>query len=67
MQATESERELVPLKWAKGRVCAVNAGLTPPCIPVICAGEIISDSAICALANAKNTFGLTDGKAWVVK
>ncbi len=67
LQATESERELVPLKWAKGRVCAVNAGLTPPCIPVICAGEIVSDSAICALANAKNTFGLTDGRAWVVK
>ncbi len=67
LQATESERVLVPLKWSKGRVCAVNAGLTPPCIPVICAGEIISDSAICALANAKNTFGLTDGKVWVVK
>ena len=67
IMATESERELVPLKSAKGRVCAVNAGLTPPCIPVICAGEIISEGAVYALANAKNTFGLTDGKAWVVR
>lgn len=67
IKATGSERELVPLASAKDRVCAVNAGLTPPCIPVICVGEIVSEGAISVLANAKNTFGLTDGKVWVVK
>lgn len=67
LKATESQRELVPLASAKNGVCAVNAGLTPPCIPVICAGEIISEGAVYALTNAKNTFGLTDGKVWVVK
>lgn len=67
IKATESERELVPLASAKDRVCAVNAGLTPPCIPVICAGEIVSEGAISVLANAKNTFGLTEKNVWVVK
>lgn len=67
LKAAESERELIALASANDRVCAVNAGLTPPCIPVICAGEIISEGAISALTNAKSTFGLTDGKTWVVK
>ena len=57
----------MPLAFAKGRACAADAGLTPPCIPVICAGEVITDGAIYALSNAKSTFGLTDNRVWVVK
>ena len=67
LKATECARELVPLAFAKGRACAADAGLTPPCIPVICAGEVITEGAIYALLNAKSTFGLTDNRVWVVK
>lgn len=65
--ALKNSRELVPLKFAAGRMCAVNAGITPPCIPVIVAGELITDAAIKTLSAAKNTFGITDGNVWVVK
>ena len=65
--ALKHPREKVPLKRAAGRMCAVNAGVTPPCIPVIVAGELITDEAIKTLSAAKNTFGLTDGNIWVVK
>lgn len=67
LKATECARELVPLAFAKGRACAADAGFTPPCIPVICAGEVITEGAIYALLNAKSTFGLTDNRVWVVK
>lgn len=59
--------ELISLQDAAGRMCAKNAGVTPPCIPVVVAGEIISPQAIKALAAAKHTFGLYDGKVYAVK
>lgn len=59
--------EYIPLAQSVGRMCAGNAGLTPPCIPVTVAGEIISEAAAKALAEAKNTFGLKDGMIKVVK
>lgn len=65
--ALKNKRELIPLKRAAGRMCAVNAGIAPPCIPVIVAGELITDAAIKTLSTAKSTFGLTDGNVWVVK
>lgn len=59
--------ELIPLENAAGRMCAKNAGLTPPCIPVVVTGEIITAAAVKTLSEAKATFGLTDGKISVVK
>ena len=46
-------------------MAACNAGLMPPCIPVVAAGEIISEEAARALKGA-HTFGLKDGKIQVV-
>ncbi len=65
--ALKKKRELIPLEKALGRMCAVNAGITPPCIPVVAAGEMITDDVIKVLTSAKATFGLSDGKIWVVK
>lgn len=62
-----SEKEFVPLADAAGRICAGNAGITPPCIPVIIGGELITEEAVKLLLSAQNTFGVTDGKVAVVK
>lgn len=59
--------EYVPLTDAVGRMCARNAGLTPPCIPVVVTGEIVTAAAVKCLSSAKTTFGITDGKICVVK
>jgi arginine/lysine/ornithine decarboxylase len=48
-------------------MCAENAGITPPCLPVVVAGEIISVQAAELLMSAKNTFGINSGKIKVVK
>ena len=66
LNAVKSEREYVPLDCSEGRICARNAGFTPPCIPVICAGEVINRQAINAL-NGGGVYGLNDGKIAVVK
>ncbi len=60
-------REYVPLNEAAGRVCAANCGVMPPCIPVIVAGERVTEQAIAALKGGGGVFGLTDGKIAVVK
>lgn len=65
--ASSKEREKIPLKSAEGRICAVSAGITPPCIPVIVAGERITKEVIEVLSTAKDTFGIADGRIWVVK
>ena len=67
LYAYRQKTEWVLLKEAAGRMCADNAGITPPCIPVIIAGEIISEQAVQALTKANATFGVTDGKIKVVK
>ena len=56
----------MPLDKASGKMCAQNAGIAPPCIPVIAAGEIITDEALAILASAKNVYGLENGKIRVV-
>ena len=66
-QALTGKRELISLSTAEGRICAVNAGITPPCIPAVVMGERITKEAIKVLSSAKTTFGLADGKIWVVK
>lgn len=65
--AFKGKRELVSLQEALGKMCAANAGITPPCIPVVVAGEIITKEVIKVLSNAVATFGTVDGKIWVVK
>ena len=64
--ALKQNHALVPLSLAAGRMCAQNAGVAPPCTPVIVAGEIISDAAVKILTNADNVFGLENGKIRVV-
>ena len=65
--AINSKRELVPINTAEGKICAVNAGITPPCIPVVTAGEIITKEVIKVLSSAKSTFGMDGDGIWVVK
>jgi len=67
LYALKHKCEYIPLKEAAGRMCAVNAGITPPCIPVVAAGEIISKEAVAVLSGGKKTFGLVGGKIPVVK
>lgn len=67
LYALKAESELVPLEQSVGRMCAENAGITPPCLPVLIAGEMITQKAVDLLKSRKNTFGLTDGKIKVVK
>lgn len=61
LSAVNSEYELVSLEEAAGCVCARNAGLTPPCIPAVIAGERITEEVCALLKSAKSTFGLYDG------
>ena len=67
LYALKSGREPVPLKDALGKISATNAGITPPCIPVVAAGEIITKEVIEVLSSSKSTFGLDGDKIWVVK
>ena len=64
--AKEQESEWVNLKDACGRICALNAGVFPPCYPVITAGEVFDNSVIDALL-VKNTFGKENNKVKVIK
>lgn len=65
--ALNKPNEWIDLGLSAGRMCAKNAGVTPPCVPVVVAGEIITPAAIRALTGAKTVFGLDDGKICVVK
>ncbi len=66
LYALRQPAEYVPLDKSVGRMSACNAGLMPPCIPVIAAGEIITEAAVKALSGG-HTFGLCEGKIKVVK
>ncbi len=65
--ALRKQSEWVELDDAVGRMCAKNAGLAPPCIPVVVTGEMVTLAAAKTLSQAKSTFGLKDGKICVVK
>ncbi len=65
--ALRKQGEWVELDDAVGRMCAKNAGLAPPCVPVVVTGEMITLAAVKTLSQAKSTFGLKDGKICVVK
>lgn len=67
LKAVGAEAEYVPLRSAAGRICAENAGVTPPCFPVVAAGEEIGREAVQILGGGRNTFGIVGGKIKVVK
>ena len=67
LYAYRQKYEWLPLKSAVGRMCADNAGITPPCLPVVIAGEIVSEQAVQALTKANSTFGVVNGHIKVVK
>lgn len=58
-------RAWVPLFESEGKTCAQNAGLFPPCIPLLREGEKITAAAIERLAAGKNTYGLSEGKVLI--
>lgn len=59
--------EYVSLEASIGRMSACNAGVMPPCIPVVAAGEIITEDAVRALITAPHTFGVENGNIKVVR
>ena len=67
LYALKSPCEWMPLELSAGKMCAESCGITPPCMPIVIAGEIISERAVQILKSGKNTFGLMDGKIKVVK
>lgn len=54
--------EYLPLKEAVGKICAEEAGIFPPSLPVIRKGERITKEAADRLENAVHVFGLKEGK-----
>ncbi|MCD8309341.1 MAG: aminotransferase class I/II-fold pyridoxal phosphate-dependent enzyme [Clostridia bacterium] len=66
LKALAAPYEYVPLGMAEGRVCAANAGVSPPCVPVVAAGEIITKNVIEILGGSSHIFGVKDGKIRVV-
>ena len=65
--ALKKNSEWVNLDEAAGRMCAQNAGLTPPCIPLVVVGEMITDEIVKILSHSKNTFGIKNGQICVVQ
>lgn len=51
----------VPVKESAGYTCAEEAGLFPPCVPLVKKGEIITERIAARLTLADNTYGLQDG------
>ncbi|MDE6411999.1 MAG: aminotransferase class I/II-fold pyridoxal phosphate-dependent enzyme [Clostridia bacterium] len=54
--------EYVPLSESVGRVCAEEAGIFPPSLPVVRKGERITKEAVSRLESAVHAFGLKEGK-----
>ncbi len=67
LYALSQPAEYVLPQEAVGRMCACNAGLMPPCVPIVAAGEMISEEAAKLLGGNEHTFGLSGGKIKVVK
>lgn len=66
--ALSAEWEEVELVNAENRISAVNAGIYPPSVPVLLAGEWISRNHIKYIINTgSDTFGISGGKIKVVK
>ena len=68
LESANSKRiELVPLENSAGRISACNFGLFPPCFPLVLSGEEITENIVNIMLNAKETFGVIDGKVKVLK
>ena len=67
LYALKRQSEWVDLEKAAGRMCAKNAGIIPPCIPLAITGEMITEETVKVLSQTKNTFGLKNGQICVVK
>ncbi len=65
--AVKRPPEYILLEKAEGRMAAANAGLMPPCCPLIVAGEKITKQHIQILSGARSTYGLVQGRILVVK
>lgn len=61
-QAHGGETEYLPPDKAVGRICAMDAGIFPPSLPVVKRGERVTEAAAVRLKAAVHTFGLRDGK-----
>lgn len=59
--------EFLSPELAVGKIAAKNMGRTPPCFPIIVAGERITEQALQQLLQAKHTFGMQNGKLPVLK
>ena len=63
-EAFEREKELIPLKEARGRICGELVGAYPPGIPRFCPGELIDSEGIEELlenqAQGASLFGLQE-------
>jgi arginine/lysine/ornithine decarboxylase len=63
-EAFEREKEFIPLKEARGRICGELAGAYPPGIPRFCPGELIDSQGIEELlynqALGASLFGIQD-------
>lgn len=57
-EAANAPFEYVSAERAVGRIAADNAGVFPPCYPVITAGEQITAEVVEILKKSKNTYGL---------
>ena len=64
--SSDNRCEYVDLPSALNRVAAANAGLFPPCYPLITCGEVFDNRVIAALSG-RNTFGVVGGKVKVLK
>lgn len=67
LYALKGPTEWIPLEGSAGKMCAENCGITPPCLPIVIAGEIITERAVDILSKSKNTFGISEGRIKVVK
>ncbi|MGN0807805.1 MAG: aminotransferase class I/II-fold pyridoxal phosphate-dependent enzyme [Candidatus Coproplasma sp.] len=67
LYAYKQKYEWVPLDGAIGKMSADNAGISPPSLPVLVAGEMVTKEAVACLSTAKSTFGVQDGMIKVVK
>lgn len=68
LKAFNSEKELIPLNKAVGRILACDIGLYPPSYPLVCCGDkISSDICIFFTENKEQAFGLDKDCIYVVK
>lgn len=65
--AEGAQTEQIPLQQAEGRLCALPCGLFPPCTPLLCRGERITEEKITLLQSASGVYGLRKGKITVIK